>query len=49
MPEEVRLSEVLLDYMMRYGLTDKAREYLRQRAEEEIGSPVGAIEGHQSR
>ena len=37
MPDAMSLSDVLLDYITRYGLSPKAREYLRQRAEEELG------------
>lgn len=37
MLDTMSLSEVLLDYITRYGLSTKAREYLRQRAEEELG------------
>lgn len=36
MADTTPLSEVLLDYITRYGLTPKAREYLRQCAEEEL-------------
>ncbi len=37
MPDSMSLSEVLLDYITRYGLTPKARDYLRRCAEEEWG------------